>query len=133
MIEQIFYPQPIQLSRLKSGVINIIDIDREVYVIAIKLGDKLEIIEDICPHMGGLLSQGKYCPKTNTLQCSWHGYIFDLETHLFKENPNEEIWEKLRYPTKHFTPGKTPKYKLSLLAYEIRGDEAYVYRKGNLS
>lgn len=97
----------------------------------IKQADEILVIADICPHMGGDLGKGKYCSKAHTLQCSWHGYIFDLTTLTFSENPNELIWDKLRYPTEHFKPKKTPKYRLSKLEYEIYQDRIYIRRQSN--
>ncbi|TYQ31198.1 Rieske (2Fe-2S) protein [Pseudanabaena sp. UWO310] len=124
-----FYSHPIYINQLKPEVINFIDIGEGLQVIVIKQEHEISIISDICPHMGGYVSQGKYCAKSQTLQCPWHGYIFDLATGVFKENPNEVIWDKLRYPTEHFKPNTTPKYKLNKLEYEIDQDKIYIRRQ----
>lgn len=133
MDENDFYFKPIYINQLKPEVVNFIDMGEEgLQVIAIKHLHEISIIRDICPHMGGYLSQGEYCAKSQTLQCPWHGYIFDLATGVFIENPNEIIWEKLRYPTEHFKPKTTPKYKLNKLEYEIYQDKIYIRRQSKL-
>jgi nitrite reductase/ring-hydroxylating ferredoxin subunit len=127
-----FYSKPIYINQLKPEVVNLVDIGEDLQVVVIKRANEISIISDICPHMGGYLSQGKYCTKSHTLQCPWHGYIFDLDTGVFTENPNEMIWEKLRYPTEHFKPKTTPKYKLNKLEYEIYQDKIYICRSSKL-
>lgn len=129
MNKGLYYRTPILVSQLREHVINARNLEDELNVLAIKHGTDIKIIEDICPHMGAPLSEGRYCHQANTLQCPWHGYIFSLEVGAFVENPNELIWEKLRFPTEYFTPNKTPKYKLILLPYKLEGDEIYVCRK----
>jgi nitrite reductase/ring-hydroxylating ferredoxin subunit len=129
--KELYYHSSISASELRGETIYAKNLDGELEVIAIATDaniTNIKVIEDICPHMGAPLSEGRYCRKTNTLQCPWHGYIFSLETGVFVENPNELIWEKLRYPTECFTPNKTPKYKLILLPYKLKGDEIYVCR-----
>ncbi len=128
-----FYSKPIDINQLKPEVINLVDIGEDLQVVVVKHADQISVIADICPHMGGYISQGKYCAKSHSLQCPWHGYIFDLATSTFSQNPNEMIWEKLRYPTEHFKPKTTPKYKLNKLEYEIHQDEIYVYRPSKSS
>jgi nitrite reductase/ring-hydroxylating ferredoxin subunit len=126
-----FYPKPIYINHLKSDVINLADIDPNLQVLIIKQKDEILVLADVCPHMGGDLSKGKYCSKAQTLQCPWHGYIFDLTTLTFSENPNELIWDQLRYPTTHFKPKTTPKYRLNKLGYEIYQDKIYIRRQSN--
>jgi len=52
----------------------------------------IKAINDICPHLGGPLSKGEYCQKSQTIKCPWHGYIFSLKSLDLLENPNEEVW-----------------------------------------
>jgi nitrite reductase/ring-hydroxylating ferredoxin subunit len=126
-----FYATAIPLQELQENHINKRTLTGEVEVIILKKGGHIQIFEEICPHMGGPLSAGCYNTRENRLQCPWHGYWFDLTTGLFQENPNEAIWEKLRYSTQYYKPGKTPKYKLNQFAYEIRQNMIYIYRKGS--
>lgn len=128
-----FYSKPIDINQLKPEVINLVDIGEDLQVVVIKDADQIFVIADICPHMGGYISQGKYCAKSRSLQCPWHGYIFDVTTGTFSKNPNEMIWEKLRYPTEHFKPKTTPKYKLNKLEYEMHQDKIYVYQQSKSS
>jgi len=127
-----FYPKPIYITQLKPEVVNLVDVGEDLQVVIIKQAEEIFVIVDICPHMGGYLSQGRYCAKSRTFQCPWHGYIFDLDTGLFRKNPNEIIWEKLRYSTEHFKPKTTPKYKLNQLEYEIDQDKIYVRRQSKI-
>lgn len=80
---------------------------------------------------GGPLSQASFCRGDGTLQCTWHGYIFSLETGGHQLNPNERIMAQLRQPGACFKPERTPKYSLSLLSYSVVGDKAYVRRQGS--
>ena len=129
MDQKTFYSKPICISQLKPEVINFVDMGEDLKVVVIKNDNEILVVADICPHMGGYISQGNYCAKSYTLQCPWHGYIFDLTTGVLMENPNEVIWEKLRYPTEHFKPNTTPKYKLNKLDYEIQQDKIYIRRQ----
>jgi len=127
-----FYSKPIHITQLKPEFVNLVDLEEELQVVVIKKADGISVIADVCPHMGGYLSQGKYCTKSSTLQCPWHGYIFNVDTGGFIENPNEIIWGNLRYPTEHFKPKTTPKYKLNKLEYEIDQDKIYIRRQSKI-
>ena len=48
--------------------------------------NEFKVYEMTCPHMGGDLCKGKVSNKS--IQCSWHGYIYSLESSLLLENPN---------------------------------------------
>ena len=124
-----FYPKPIELSGLRREAVNARDVGEGVEVVVIPSGDKLYVSREICPHMGGPLSQASFCRKDKTLQCPWHGYIFSLETGDLRGNPNERIMASLRQPSGCFKPERTPKYSLALLSYHIVGEKAYVRRK----
>jgi len=66
--------------------------DTEILVLRDK--NDLKVISDICPHLGGPLSEGEFCKKSKTIRCPWHGYKFSLESLKLIENPNEEVWAK---------------------------------------
>lgn len=125
-----FFPNPIILSALKPGEVNVTDLGEGVKVVVIPQGERLQILRDLCPHMGAPLSEGVYRRAEGTLECAWHGYVFGLGTCELLCNPNEKLMAKLRQPSAVFKPEKTPKYRLSSLAYKIDGDKAYVYRRG---
>jgi nitrite reductase/ring-hydroxylating ferredoxin subunit len=123
-----FYPRPIELGELRRGVLQVRDLGEGVEVVVIPEGDKLYVLREVCPHMGGPLSQATYCGKDGTLECPWHGYVFDIATGALKDNPNERIMASLRQPTACFRPERAPRYALTLLAYTVVGDRAYVSR-----
>jgi nitrite reductase/ring-hydroxylating ferredoxin subunit len=80
--------------------------------------------------MGGPLSEGCYNSAKVTLQCAWHGYIFDVDSGTFKENPNETVYASMRTPSSLFVPGSRPPYRLQVLEYELIGDEIFIGRPG---
>jgi nitrite reductase/ring-hydroxylating ferredoxin subunit len=123
-----FYPRPIELRDLRRGVLQVRDVGEGVEVVVIPDGDKLYVLREACPHMGGPLSQATYCRKDGTLECPWHGYVFDVSTGALRDNPNERIMASLREPTECFRPEQAPRYALTLLAYTVIGDRAYVSR-----
>jgi len=124
-----FYPRPIELRDLRRGVVQVRDLGEGVEVVVISTGDELHVLREICPHMGGPLGEATYCAKDDTLECPWHGYVFDLATGALKDNPNERIMASLREPTASFRPDCTPRYALTLLSYTVVGDRAYVSRR----
>jgi nitrite reductase/ring-hydroxylating ferredoxin subunit len=123
-----FYPRPIELRELRRGVLQVRDLGEGVEVVVIQEGDRLYVLREVCPHMGGPLSQATYCKKNRTLECPWHGYVFDVATGALKANPNERIMASLRQPTECFRPERAPRYTLTLLAYTVVGERAYVSR-----
>jgi nitrite reductase/ring-hydroxylating ferredoxin subunit len=123
------YPHPIDLRRLRRGVVNRHDAGEGVEVAVVWQADQLRVFREICPHMGGPLGQASLCAGGTALECPWHGYVFDLETGRLRENPNEQIMAPLRRPSACFRPDRTPKYVLTLLPYRIVGTEAWVLRK----
>jgi len=123
-----FYPRPIELRDLHRGAVQVRDVGEGVEVVVIPDGDKLYVLREACPHMGGPLSQATYCRKDGTLECPWHGYLFDVATGALRDNPNERIMASLREPTECFRPERAPRYALTLLAYTVIGDRAYVSR-----
>jgi nitrite reductase/ring-hydroxylating ferredoxin subunit len=123
-----FYPRPIELRGLRRDVVQVRDLGEGVEVVVISSGDRLHVVREVCPHMGGPLGQATYCAMDGTLECPWHGYVFDLATGALKDNPNKRIMAPLRMPTATFRPDRTPQYALTLLSYTVVGDRAYVSR-----
>jgi nitrite reductase/ring-hydroxylating ferredoxin subunit len=123
-----FYPRPLELRELRQGVVQVRDLGEGVEVVVIRDGDRIHVLREVCPHMGGPLGQATYCRKDGTLECPWHGYVFDVATGALKDNPNERIMASLREPTECFRPERTPRYALTLLAYTVVGDRVYVSR-----
>jgi nitrite reductase/ring-hydroxylating ferredoxin subunit len=124
-----FYPRPIELSGLRCDAVNVRDLGDGVEVVVIRHGEDLHLFREICPHMGGPLSQATVCADA-TLECPWHGYRFSLETGRLVDNPNERIMAELRRRAPRcFKPESAPTYALTPLAYSVVGDRAYVHRK----
>ena len=123
-----YYPRPIELNGLRRGSPQLRDLGEGVEVVVIAEGDKLHVLREVCPHMGGPLSQATYCSKDGTLECPWHGYVFDVATGALKDNPNERIMAALRHPSEYFRPEHVPRYALTSMAYTVVGDRAYVSR-----
>ena len=44
----------------------------------VRVGDAVYACEDLCPHQGGPLSEGRL--SGNRLSCPWHGWMFDVRT-----------------------------------------------------
>ena len=110
----------ISLSSLKIDQMNVVEIDSSLTVLVFFDGQTAKVAHDLCPHMGGPLSQGKYCSKTKLLTCPWHGYKYSSQDFTFKENPNDEIWIK-PLAGEQQTQYKTPQFKLREIACEIEG------------
>ncbi len=124
-----FYPRPIELRGLRRGAVNVRDLGDGVEVVVVPEGDGLRVFREICPHMGGPLSQATVCEDA-TLACPWHGYRFSLESGRLVDNPNERIMADLRRRAPAcFRPEHAPKYALTSLAYTVVGERAYVHRR----
>jgi len=124
-----FYPRPIELSGLRRDAVNVRDLGEGVKVVVVPGRERLHVFREICPHMGGPLSQATVCEDA-TLACPWHGYRFSLESGRLVDNPNERIMADLRRRAPaSFKPENAPKYALTPLAYSLVGDHAYVHRK----
>lgn len=86
-----------------------------------------------CPHMGGDLTQAKYCSKDNTIRCFWHGYHYDAGSGEFTHNPNIEPMQLLRTASPCFDSDKKVAYRLQKLEVIIEDDCVRVdYAKGKL-
>ena len=128
MAGQSFYPTPIEIKGLSRNSINRRTLDEGKEVVVVFSGDEIRVLADQCPHMGAPLSEG-ILGKDGTLQCPWHGYIYDLKTCEMKCNPNDKPFEKILNLYKSFKPEKKPKYRLPALSHEVREGKIYV-RKG---
>ena len=98
-------------------------------VLVFRRGGQIKAFGEVCPHMGGDLSQGSYCRKTGTIVCWWHGYRFSIDDGRFVQNPNEGPMALLRAPSKHYHPDRQPAYRLRPVLFEIRGDRVYFGRE----
>ena len=124
-----FFPDPISIKDLRGDRPNFHMLDAETAVVVLVLPDQtFRVLRDICPHMGGPLSEGQYDPKEGTLQCRWHGYIFEVDTGSFRENPNDEVYACMRHLYTSFKPDTRPRYRLPTLAYEVRNNQLFVRR-----
>jgi len=124
-----FYPRPIELGELRRRAVNVRDLGDGVEVVVVPDGDRLRIFREICPHMGGPLSQATVCDN-DTLECPWHGYRFSVESGRLVDNPNERIMAELRRRAPAcFKPESAPKYALTRMAYTVADGRAYVHRR----
>ena len=57
-----YYPRPIELNGLRRGSPQLRDLGEGVEVVVIAEGDKLHVLREVCPHMGGPLSQATLRP-----------------------------------------------------------------------
>lgn len=113
-------PGSIPISELREGELNVRPLPNGKNAIIVRQGDEFRVFGEICPHLGADLADGKYCAKTKTLQCKWHGYLFSAEDGTFLENPNEKFMRLIRTPSEHFKPEKTPKYRLHMLKSSVQ-------------
>ena len=107
------------VSSLRKDALNVVKVNEHLTVLVFYNGDDINVVQDICPHMGGPLLRGKFCSETRTLTCIWHGYKFCTTELTLKENPNEHIWIKPMAP-EDFDSYKTPKYKLRKIRHKIQ-------------
>ena len=114
-----------ELDEIREGEINVKVLRSGRKAIVIKRGDDIRVFDERCPHMGGDLSEATYCESEGTLACFWHGYEFAVDDGAFRTNPNERLLGVLRSPSQHFQPETTPKYRLRVLAFEVRGSTLY--------
>ena len=114
----------IPISSINRDQLNTFTISADLSVLVFYDRDDIQVVEDLCPHMGGSLSKGRLCRKSNTIICPWHGYEFCTSELALKNNPNEAIWIKPLVGSE-FEKYKTPKYKLKRVKFRI--DEDYLY------
>jgi nitrite reductase/ring-hydroxylating ferredoxin subunit len=126
-----FYERSIPIRALRKNRPNQFRLNDELEVVVLVSPDgSFRVFQDICPHMGGPLSQGWYKSSERTIQCPWHGYVYDVDSRELKENPNEAVYACMRTVSSSFKPQMTPRYTLRALEYERRGDELFI-RKEN--
>ena len=111
----------IELSKLKINAINVFKLNEHLSALIFFDGKNVKVTTDLCPHMGGPLSQSLYCSKTKTLRCPWHGYQFSAENLTLVENPNEKTWTK-PLAANELETFKTPKYRIEEIPYQMEGD-----------
>jgi nitrite reductase/ring-hydroxylating ferredoxin subunit len=88
-------------------------------VILFWAADQLVLASEICPHLGGPLSDGRLEEDGCALRCPWHGYKYDTRTGAFLENPNERfIQQRIKTTYAQYRPSQ-PRFKLHLLPYVI--------------
>jgi nitrite reductase/ring-hydroxylating ferredoxin subunit len=81
--------------------------------------NQIVVASEVCPHLGGPLSQARLEDDGCALRCPWHGYKFDARTGAFLENPNVTfIHKRLETVYRTYRPGPV-NFKLNLLPYEI--------------
>jgi nitrite reductase/ring-hydroxylating ferredoxin subunit len=117
-----FYSVLVPIKELKVGRLHHIKVSDDLEVVILKEGSTIKVFRDQCSHMGAPLSEGRYCEKSRTLRCPWHGYRFSVESGSLVENPNIPVWTCLTGYYKSFRPEKTPHYKLISIPFEIDGD-----------
>jgi nitrite reductase/ring-hydroxylating ferredoxin subunit len=81
--------------------------------------DQLVLASEICPHLGGPLSEARLEDDGCALRCPWHGYKYDSRTGAFLENPNERfVQQRLKTAYATYQPQR-PTFKLAFVPYEI--------------
>ncbi len=129
MAAELDAPDSFALADIREGELNVKVLKNGKKALIVKKGDDLHVFGEVCPHLGADLSEGRYCAKTGTLHCKWHGYVFSTDDGRFVENPNEKFMRILRTPTEHFKPEKQPRYRLAQLASAVK-DGRLVIGKG---
>lgn len=127
--DQDYFPIPIEIASLLPDQLNHRRVSEGVEVVVFSEdNDRYFIARDICPHMGAPLAQARLCRKTGTLQCRWHGYIYDSGTGEMKENPNDKLFTKIKTAFQSYNPLSTPKYRIKRLSYEAAEGKIFVRR-----
>lgn len=119
-----------ELADIKDGEINVKVLRSGRKAIVLKRDDDIKVFGELCPHMGGDLSEATYCESAGTLQCKWHGYVFGVDDGCFLENPNDVLMKPLRTPSQHYRPEKTPKYRLRMLPFQVKESTLYFGSEG---
>mgnify|MGYP006071798759 CR=1 FL=1 len=79
---------------------------------------KFKVYEMTCPHMGGDLCNGMI--NKNTIQCSWHGYLFSLVSGNFIENPSLKGTKSARIKSLFYDPQNSEDENLSLKSIDYK-------------
>src|SRR5499427_189881 len=108
----------VPLSSIRRGRIHTFEV-RGRPVIVFWARQRLVVASEICPHIGGPLSEARLEDDGCALRCPWHGYKYDTDTGAVLENPNERFIQRrltTRYAT--YRPA-APNVKLNLLPYTV--------------
>ena len=132
MSSEVATPESLPLSQIREGELNVISLKGGKKAIAIRTGREVRVFRDICPHMGADLAEARYCAKTGTIHCRWHGYVFSANDGRFLENPNEKLMHQLRMPSAYFKPEKMPRYRLTILPVTVKEGRVIVGRDSDL-
>jgi nitrite reductase/ring-hydroxylating ferredoxin subunit len=112
-------PVEIPLRSIRRGRIHTFDV-RGRPIIVFWAKDQLVVALEVCPHLGGPLSEAQLVDDGCALRCPWHGYKFDTLTGEFLENPNlQYVQRRLTTAYQTYKPGH-PGFKLHLVPHEIR-------------
>jgi nitrite reductase/ring-hydroxylating ferredoxin subunit len=124
-------PATLPLSQVQEGQFNLLLLPDGNKAILIRRGEQMVAYLAVCPHMGGDLTLGSYCAKSQRIACCWHGYRFDATSGAFCENPNVECLKPLRTPSAYFDPDRQVRYRLQSLDIRIDGGQVSVdYKAG---
>ncbi len=122
-----FFPDSISLTTLAGESPRRFDLG-EIEVVAVLHAGKPFVYRDLCPHMGGPMSEGRYDPRKGTLSCPWHGYEFDAATGAFARNPNKETFACMAGLYASHKAEAAPAMKLQALEHELEAGEIWVRR-----
>jgi len=109
----------VPVSSLRRGRIYSFEV-RGRPVIVFWAKNRLVVASEICPHIGGPLSQARLEDDGCAIRCPWHGYKFDTDSGAFLDNPNERyIQRRLKTQYSSYRPGPV-NLKLNLRPFEIK-------------
>lgn len=127
--EATYYPGTIEMGQLADGQLTPCVLDDRTEVCVARSGQRVTIFRDLCPHMGGQLAQGRLCADRKSIECPWHGYIFDLDSGQMTENPNDATFAPLREKYASYKPAPH-RYKLQIFQFDRDGETIRVRRTG---
>ncbi len=84
-----------KISDFDEGKGKSVKIDDDTQVAVFKIGGKIFVIEESCPHQGGPLSEGEV--EGLNVICPWHQMKYELES----GNSSSDAWDK-EYKVKAF-------------------------------
>ncbi len=123
-----YFPRSLKLDQVADGQLTACELGDSTEVCVARSGSRLVIFRDLCPHMGGQFSRGHLCEGGESVECPWHGYIFDLNSGQMKENPNDPIFAPLREKYESYKP-TPPRYRLQIFQFDRDGDSIRVRRR----
>ena len=125
--EKRFFPNPIPLATLAGASPLRFDVGG-LEVVAVLHAGKPFVYRDLCPHMGGPVSEGAYDPRAGTLSCPWHGYEFDAATGAFARNPNAATFACMTGLYASHKPEAAPALRLQAFEHELDAGRIWVRR-----